>query len=120
MQKMIFRFYLLFFAISCLTISFGTSEAYAYVDCNIASVVKVGPGVSGSSSNVIVILQNKTTSTVGTWGVNVTRLFQLHGSISNQGLAVLLTAQSLNKAVSVRVAGDASPYSLISNIYVNK
>jgi hypothetical protein len=58
---------------------------------------------------------------VDTSGVNWTgnRQFYLSSSLGNQGLAVLLTAYSMGKTVWVRAAGDGSPGSLLTVIFVN-
>lgn len=48
------------------------------------------------------------------------RQFYLSSTLGNQGLAVLLTAYSLGETVWVRIAGDGSPGSLITVIFINK
>ena len=47
------------------------------------------------------------------------RNFILHESVEKVGYATLLTAISLNKTVRVKIAGDGSAGSLITNIYLN-
>ena len=48
------------------------------------------------------------------------RQFYLSSDLGNQGLAVLLTAYSMGETIWVRLAGDGSPGSLITVIFVNK
>ena len=48
------------------------------------------------------------------------RQFYLSSTLGNQGLAVLLTAYSLGETVWVRIAGDGSPGSHITVIFINK
>ena len=48
------------------------------------------------------------------------RQFYLSPTLGNQGLAVLLTAYSLDQTVWVRIAGDGSAGSLITIIFINK
>jgi len=59
---------------------------------------------------------------VDTSGVNWTgnRQFYLSSTLGNQGLAVLLTAYSMDKTVWVRIVGDGAAGSLITVIFVNK
>ena len=48
------------------------------------------------------------------------RQFYLSSTLGKEGLAVLLTAYSLGETVWVRIAGDGSPGSLITVIFINK
>ena len=48
------------------------------------------------------------------------RAFYLHDSIKNFGYATLLTAISLGKTVRVRIAGTATPGSLITHLWINQ
>ena len=122
MLKKMVQFQLVFFVAVCLFLSFGNSQAYAagYADCSAALVTMVGP-TPAATNNVAVFLQNKTAAPVGTWQVNEVRMFQLYEPISNKGLAVVLTAFTMDKTVNVRVEdSNAIPGSLISYIYLKK
>jgi len=87
--------------------------ANADVDVPVCSIVKIGidPRFEGAP----VQLDDESD---GNWTGE--RQFYLSSDLGNQGLAVLLTADSLGETVWVRIAGDASAGSLIKIIFVNK
>ena len=89
------------------------AKASADVDVSAASIKRIGtdPRFDGP----MVQLDDLSD---GAW--TGTRQFYLSSTLGNQGLAVLLTAYSLGETVFVRIAGDASPGSLITIIFVNK
>lgn len=92
---------------------FLPAMAMAYVDVPVCSIVKIGvdPRFEGPP------VQLDDQSDVNWTGQ---RQFYLSSDLGNQGLAVLLTAYSMGETVWVRIAGDASPGSLITVIFVNK
>ena len=83
------------------------------LDVRICTIVKIGadPRFEGPPVQL-----------VDTSGANWTgpRQFYLSSTLGNQGLAVLLTAYSLDKTVWVRIAGDGSSGSLLEIIFVNE
>lgn len=115
MLKSKIKFQLVIFAIFSLIIIYGKSEAFAFVDCSSAEVVLAGPVYIGSP-RVAVMLKNTTSSPIGDWAVNTSRMFYLHDAISNQGLATLLTAYSTQRKVWVRLS-DSISASLITIVY---
>jgi len=121
MLKKMVQFQLVFFVVFCLSIFFAHSDGHAaFADCEIASVYMIGP-TPVQDNNVAVFLINQTSTSVGTWAPNTSRMFYLYEPLTNQGLAVLLTAYSMNKNVQVRVeSADAAAGSLISYIYLKK
>jgi len=83
------------------------------LDVSNCSIVKIGvdPRFEGPP---IKLVDNGSTPN---W--TSSRQFYLSSALGNQGLAVLLTAYSMDKTVWVRIAGDASAGSLITVIFVN-
>jgi hypothetical protein len=86
--------------------------ANADVDVSNCTIVKIGadPRFEGAP---VQLVDNSGTS----W--TSFRQFYLSSTLGNQGLAVLLTAYSMDKTVWVRIAGDGSSGSLITVIFVN-
>ena len=113
-------------AVVSLLLIFGiTSVSFADPgDCSSAEIMMIGsaPGYGGAGSDGIkVSLKNKSGHTVGTdWNNNTERMFFLTDDLGDRGLAILLTAMSLDKPVWVRIAGNAEVNSLISVIFLNK
>jgi glutamine synthetase type III len=118
MQKKIKSFQLVFLTVLCLVVSFAATNSYA-LDCGVAAVTRIGTMVR-SPEKVAVFLQNKTSASVGDWVKDETQMFLLHADITNQALAVLLTAFTMNKTVYVTVASPATPGSIISGVHMNK
>jgi hypothetical protein len=87
--------------------------ASADVTVSVASIIRVG--IDPRFDGPMVQLDDQSD---GAW--TGTRQFYLSSTLGNQGLAVLLTAYSLGETVFVRIAGDGSPGSLITIIFVNK
>jgi hypothetical protein len=87
--------------------------ASAYVDVPACSILMVGVDPQFEGPTVILDDLND-----AAW--QGARQFYLTSELGNQGLAVLLTAFSLNNTIYVRIAGDASAGSLIIGIVVNK
>jgi len=54
---------------------------------------------------------------MGTWAVNTDRMFYLHDSILDRGLATLLTAKAIQRNVWVRLVNYTAG-SLITIVYV--
>jgi hypothetical protein len=107
---------LVIFAIIGLIIFNGESDAYATVDCISAQVVFAGPAFAGTSK-VGVLLKNTSPAAIGTWAVNTDRMFYLHDSILDRGLATLLTAKAIQRNVWVRLVNYTAG-SLITIVYV--
>nr|WP_321467297.1 hypothetical protein [uncultured Desulfobulbus sp.] len=109
---------IIFFSTLITFIFLSYNNAYA-VDCNKASVVRVGPIKTSTGDRVIVYLKNETGSAVGTWGAGTTRSFYLHTNIDNKGLATILTAFAIGNNVWVRIDDDyANTYSVISIVNI--
>jgi len=108
-----------FIAIFFMVVLLAKNNAYA-VDCGSASVQMVGPTLSTTDADKVVVrLRNKTAAAVGTWAPNTDRTFYLHQSVANKGLATLLTAFMMEKTVWVRIAStDAAVNSLVTIVYV--
>lgn len=98
---------------------FGSNNAFADVSCASATITKIGPVASGTGQ-VVVILRNDSGAAVGSWPAGATRQFFVNDLIKNQGLAVFLTAFSLDKKVWVSIAGLAEQNKNINIVYLNK
>lgn len=118
MQKRISKFKKIILS-SFFGILLANNQSFA-IDCNTASVVRVGPVAETSSNDrVIVYLKNQTGSSVGTWGADTVRSFYLHSAIENKGIATLLTAFIAKNNVWVRIADtDAKTLSSITTVYI--
>ena len=122
MLKKMVQLQLVFFVVICLFIFSGKSVGHAagYADCGAASVYMIGP-TPAQQNSVAVFLTNETSASIGTWAPKQPRMFFLVESLSNKGMAVLLTAFTMNKNVSVRVEDtNAVAGSLISYVYLTK
>ena len=86
--------------------------ANATVDANNVTIRRIGADPRFQGAMVVLIDPS---------GINWTgpRQFYLSSTLGNQGLATLLTAYSLGKKLWVRIAGDASPGSLVEIIFIN-
>ena len=98
---------------------FGSNNAFADVVCTSATITMIGPVTTGEG-RVLAILRNDTGATVGTWAAGEPRQFFMNDLIKNQGLAVLLTAFSLDKKVWVAIAGAAEMNKEVLIVYMNK
>ena len=98
---------------------FGINNASAAVICNSATITKIGPVTTGSG-RVLVILRNDSGATVGTWPAGTARQFYVNDLIKNQGLAVLLTAFSLDKKVWVSIDATAEQDKNVLIVFLNK
>ena len=89
----------------------------ANFDIAAAEITKIGvyPNLTPTSSIPVFLTD--------TSGAFANRMFYLHESCGNQGLATLLTAFSMEKTVWVRIVGEgaaAAPGDYVTIIYVNK
>ena len=99
---------------------FSSSNASASVICAAATIMKVGP-VTTDTGKVVVSLRNDSGGTVGTWLPGTQRQYFMSDNIKNQGLAVVLTAMSLDKKIWVQIVDDnATNNSLIQIVYLNR
>jgi hypothetical protein len=98
---------------------FGSTNAFADVICASATITKTGP-VSTGTGRVLVILRNDSGAAVGSWPAGTQRQFFMNDLIKNQGLAVLLTAFSLDKKVWVSIADLAEMNKEVQIVYLNK
>lgn len=98
---------------------FGSNNAFADVVCTSATITMIGPVTTGEG-RVLAILRNDSGATVGTWAAGEPRQFFMNDLIKNQGLAVLLTAFSLDKKVWVAIAGAAEMNKEVLIVYMNK
>lgn len=98
---------------------FGSNNAFADVVCASATITKIGPVAQGAGQ-VLVILRNDSGAAVGSWPAGTPRQFFVNDLVKNQGLAVLLTAFSLDKKVWVSIAGLAEQNKNINIVYLNK
>lgn len=100
---------------------FGSNKAFADVYCTSAAITMIGPvAPSVPAGGALVILRNDSGAAVGTWAAGTARQFFLSEVIKNQGLAVLLTAFSLDKKVWVSIAGTAAENAEVKIIYLKK
>jgi len=91
-------------------------KANASVDCAVAKISRIGmyPGAFGTKGIMVQLIdQAPTPSWPGA------RTFYLSDTVGNEGYAALLTAYSMGKTLWVRIAGDASPGSLIIILHIN-
>ena len=79
----------------------------------------VGPVATEGGRN-LVILRNDSGAAAGTWTAGEYRQFFLEDTIKNSGLAVTLTALSLDKKVWVLISGSAEMNRDVRIIYLNK
>ena len=98
---------------------FGSNNAFADVVCNSATITMIGPVTTGEG-RVLAILRNDSGATVGTWAAGESRQFFMNDLIKNQGLAVLLTAFSLDKKVWVTITETAEMNKEVLIVYMNK
>ena len=102
-----------------ITALFGSNNAFADVVCKSATITMIGPVATGAGQ-VVVILRNDSGIAAGSWPAGTLRQFFVNDLIKNQGLAVLLTAFSLDKKVWVQIAGLAEQNKNIQIVYLNK
>ena len=98
---------------------FGSNNAFADVICASATITKIGP-VSTGTGRVLVILRNDSGGAVGSWTAGEARQFFMNDLIKNQGLAVLLTAFSLDKKVWVSIDALAEADKNVLIVFLNK
>ena len=98
---------------------FGNNKAFADVVCTSATITKIGP-VSQGEGQVLVILRNDSGAAVGSWPAGYGRQFFVNDLIKNQGLAVLLTAFSLDKKVWVSIDATAEQDKNVLIVFLNK
>ena len=98
---------------------FGNNNATADVVCSSATITMVGPVATDGGRNLL-ILRNDSGAAVGTWTAGEFRQFFLEDTIKNSGLAVTLTALSLDKKVWVLISGLAEMNRDVRIIYLNK
>ena len=98
---------------------FGSNNAFAAVICTSAAITKIGPVTTGTG-RVLVILRNDSGAAVGTWPAGTARQFYVNDLIKNQGLAVLLTAFSLDKKVWVSIDALAEADKNVLIVFLNK
>jgi len=104
---------LLFCVMVLATLVILPAVANADVDVSNCTIVKIGADPRFEGAPVQLVDNGSTPN----W--TSSRQFYLSSTLGNQGLAVLLTAYSMDKTVWVRIAGDASSGSLITVIFVN-
>jgi len=105
--------YTLFFCLLILG-SLGVLSGPAIADVDVLSCSITRVGTDPRFGSFVQLDDQSDVNWIGS------RAFYLSSDLGNQGLAVLLTAYSLGETVLVRIAGDASPGSLITIIYINK
>jgi hypothetical protein len=93
------------------------SSASADVDVTAAQIDRIGMYFPNETRGAMVQLTD--TSASPKW-TGSRQFFLSQASCGKEGLAVLLTAFSMEKTVFVRVAGTGAALSLITVIYVNK
>ena len=98
---------------------FGSNNAFADVVCASATITKIGP-VSTGTGRVLVILRNDSGAAVGSWAAGTAKQFFVNDLIKNQGLAVFLTAFSLDKKVWVSISGLAEVNKEVQMLFLNK
>ena len=111
--------FLVFLVVGGMMALFGSHNAFADVVCTSATITKIGPVATGAGQ-VLVILRNDSGAAVGSWPAGAARQFFMNDLIKNQGLAVLLTAFSLDKKVWVSIAGLAEMNKEVQIVYLNK
>ena len=116
--KMKKRFLVLLVVVGIMFL-FGNNNAVADVICSSATITMVGPVATGGGRN-LVILRNDSGAAAGTWTAGEYRQFFLNDTIKTSGLAVALTALSLDKKVWVLIAGSAEMNQDVHIIYLNK
>lgn len=100
---------------------FGSNNAFAAVVCSSATITKIGPvGTAKGAGKVLVILRNDSGAAAGSWPAGGQRQFYVTDLIKNQGLAVLLTAFSLDKKVWVSIDGLAEQDKEVLIVFLNK
>lgn len=100
---------------------FGINSASAAVICSSAAITKIGPvGTVVGAGKVLVILRNDSGAAVGSWPAGTQRQFYVTDLIKNQGLAVLLTAFSLDKKVWVSIDDLAQQDKEVLIVFLNK
>jgi hypothetical protein len=89
------------------------AKAIADVDVPNCRIVKVGsdPRFQGPPVQLVDLSGNVWTGA---------RQFYLSQELGNQGLAVVLSAYSMGETLWVRIAGNGSPGSLITIVFINQ
>ena len=116
--KMKKRFLVLLVVVGIMFL-FENNNAVVDVVCSSATITMVGPVATEGGRN-LVILRNDSGAAAGTWTAGEYRQFFLEDTIKNSGLAVTLTALSLDKKVWVLISGSAEMNRDVRIIYLNK